>query len=368
MPTQVTPTGHLELHLQQAVDRLRSRVIEMGSLAVKAVRRAAASLMSRDTTEASAVILRDRLIDQLEAEGERLGLELLVRHQPAGRTLRFVHGSLRILREIERVGDCAESVARQALRIGRMDPAPTLPRFDAQAAMATDMLERALSAYRLEDETLARQTIPIEEAADQQRDQLRGELLQRQQAGALSVPAMNSLLTVARRLERVTDQAKNICEEVVFICTGELLRHPHSGAYRILFVDDTHAALGHLAEEVARRAASDRFEFHSAGIRPTVVHPMTREFLQRHGVDTAALASRSLGQVPPPEEHHLVIALTDEARRVFPHGPSKTLCLDWPLPDPSELDDPAARASAYETTWRALEEKLRPLIEAVCRE
>ncbi|MBX3746713.1 MAG: phosphate signaling complex protein PhoU [Verrucomicrobiae bacterium] len=360
------PAGsHLELHLQQAVDRLRAHVSLMGAMAIRAVERAGNALLNRNVTEASAVILRDRLLDQHEADGERLGLEFLVRHQPAGRTLRFVHASLRIVRELERIGDCAESVARQTLRIHRLDPPPELAPFAEQSALAIDMLQRALQAYRDEDESLARQTIPVEDAADQLRDQIRDRLLDRQRAGQLSVPGLTTLLTIARRLERITDQAKNICEEVVFLCTGQLLRHPHADAFRILFVDDTHACLGHLAEAIARRAADDRFVFHSAGMRPGPPDPRTRDFLQRRGVDIRTLTSRSLGQVPSPEEHHLVIALSEVARSVFPLAPSKTLCLDWPTPDPTTLSDSGAGDEGWDTAWRSLEQRLHPLLQAI---
>ncbi len=362
-----TTASHLELHLQQAIDRLRAKVVEMGTGAARAVRRAGAALQARDVNEASAVILRDRLLNQLEGEGERLGLELLVRHQPAGRTLRFVYASFRILRDLERVGDCAGSVARQTLSLMQADHPAILSRFGDQAALATDMLERAIRAYRDEDEALARQTIPIEESADQLREQIRQELLHRQRDGELSVNTLTSLLTVARRLERVTDEARNICEEVVFVCTGTLLRHVMPGTFRILFVDDSNACLGHLAEAVARRAGDSRFTFHSAGMHPVPPDPRTREFLQGKGEDVSALMSRSLGQVPAPEEHDLVVGLSPSSRQIFPLGPSKTLCLHWPMADPSTLPD-AEAGPAMAAAWHELEQRLHPLLEGVRRD
>lgn len=364
----VGSTSHLEFHLQQDMDRLRSRVSELGAMAGRAVSRATAALLDGNLVDAQAVILRDRLIDRLERDGERLGLEMLIRHQPLGRTLRFIHASLRILGELERIGDYAESIARQALRIQRFDPAPSLPRFGEQAAMASDMLTRAIRAYRTEDIQLARETIPIEEAADQLRDVVRNELLERNQAGTFSVSALTTLLTVARRLERVTDQAKSICEEVVFICSGETVRHPRAENLRVLFIDDTNASLGHLAEAVARRHADDRFEFFSAGMRPLPPDPRTRDFLQRKGVNVSNLVSRSLGQVPPPEEQDLIIALAESGQQVFPMSSSRTLCLHWPITDPTTFHDEAASKAAYETAWQTLEQRLTPLIEAVGRD
>jgi hypothetical protein len=72
--------------------------------------------------------------------------------------------------------------------------------------------------------------------------------------------------------------------------------------------------------------------------------------------------------VPSPEEQDLLIALTESAQHAFPISSAKTLCLYWPLVDPTKLDDPATCAAAYETAWQTLEQRLRPLIEAIGRD
>ncbi len=368
-----TLTPHLEHHLQQDLDLLRSKVLELGARVTRAVARSYAALVASDVTDAEAVILRDRLVDRLEAETERLGLEILVRHQPVGRVLRFVHASLRIIRELERVGDCAESIARQTLSLAQMDPPPELPDFGEQAAIASEMMERALRAYRDDDGDLAAATVPMEDTADGLRDRINQELISRQQSGRLGVRGLTVLLTIARRLERVTDQAKHLCEEMLFVTSGQAVRHAHADAFRLLFVDDTHASVGHLAEAIARRHAGEGFSIHSAGLRPSPPDARVREFLQARGIDTAGLTSRSLGQVPAPEEHHLVVALSDAARIVFPMASPRTLCLYWPVNDPTTAVPDAATAASgvqggLEAAWHSLEQRLVPLLEAVRRD
>jgi len=366
--TMASPTSHLELHLQQDLEMFRGRISSLGAATSRAICRSTAALLQLDQTEAQAVILRDRIIDHAESEGERLGLEFLVRHQPAGRNLRFVYASLRILRELERVGDCAESIARQTLTLAHLDPRPELPRFQDQAALAIEMLDRALDAYRTEDENVARSIIPIEEAADRLREQISDELLERQKAGQLSVHALTTLLTVTRRLERVTDQAKHICEEIVFLATGQLARHSHADKLRILFVDDTQAGLGHLALAQAQRHAGDGFLLFTAGLRPSAPSAATLAFLEQKGTAGSTVVSRSLGQVPPPEEYHLLIALTEAARIVFPMTSPRTLCLSWPMVEPTEAKDLAGVERGLNATWHTLEQRLSPLIAAVRKE
>jgi phosphate transport system protein len=359
---------HLEIHLQQDINHLRRQVSELGERAGRAIERSIRALTEANLLDAQAVILRDRFLDRMERDGERIGLEMLVRHQPVGRTLRFVHASLRILGELERIGDYAASIARQVLRVEGLDPKPFSPSFVEQSRLACDMLDRAMRAYRTEDSALARQSIPLEEAGDQLRDRVRDELLARQRAGTINVPRLTALLTVSRRLERVTDQARSICEEVVFLCSGESVRHPHADAIRVLFVDDAQASLGHLAEAVARRHGDERFAFESAGLRPLPPDPRTRAFLAKRGVEVADLVSRSLGQVPPLEEQDLIIALTPSARQVFAMSAGGALCIDWPMEDPSAVEDPRESEAAFERAWTFLEERLRPLIDAVNRE
>jgi phosphate transport system protein len=331
----------------------------------RAIRRSSAAMLNLHPIEAQAVILRDRIIDQAESDGERLGLELLVRHQPAGRNLRFIYASLRILRELERLGDCAESIARQTLTLAQLDPRPELPRFRDQASLAIEMLDRALEAFRAEDEETARAIIPMEEAADRLREQISGELLERQKAGQLSVHALTTLLTVTRRLERITDQAKHICEEVVFLATGQLSRHSHADKLRILFVDDTQAGLGHLARAQAQRHAGDDFLLFTAGLRPTAPAAATLAFLEQKGIAGQAIVSHSLGHVPAPEEYHLLIALTEGARIVFPMTSSRTLCLSWPMVEPTESKDPTDVERGLNAVWHTLEQRLSPLIAAI---
>lgn len=364
-PGMALPASHLELHLQQDLEHLRSRVMQLGTMAARALSRATEALHSLDQIEAQALILRDRLIDQEEGDIERLGLELLVRHQPAGRHLRFLFASLRIVRELERIGDCAESIARQTLALAHSDPRPELPHYRDQAIIASEMLQRCLQAFGTEDDALARQLIPMEDAADQLREQIIADLLARQQTGALSVHSLTTLLTLARRFERITDNAKRICEEIVFLVTGHPARHPHAQCYRVLFVDDCQAGLGHLAERVARRHVGDGFEIHGAGLHPAPPHPATRAFLQAKGFDVAALVSRSLGQVPAPEEFHLIIALTEGARIIFPMSTSRCLCLAWPMLEPTTLQDSEAVARGLETAWCSLEQRLAPLLSAI---
>ena len=108
---------HLEALLQNDIDRIRGKLLEMLALDEQALTRAFQAFLKRDRQLAYSVILRDQDVDALETELDRQCVEFMVRHQPVASHLRFIYSASKIISELERVGDYAESVARQVLLI-----------------------------------------------------------------------------------------------------------------------------------------------------------------------------------------------------------------------------------------------------------
>src|SRR6185436_3099477 len=119
---------HYEESLQRDLDRIRGKVAEMANLAEGA------------RQLASSVILRDQRIDALEKEIDRLCLEFIVRQQPVARHLRFAYVTIKINQEVERIGDYAESIAKQTLKLSNLQCAVPLERFRQIAGMSIPML------------------------------------------------------------------------------------------------------------------------------------------------------------------------------------------------------------------------------------
>lgn len=110
---------HYEETLQRDIDRIRRKLTEMGALAQRALKHCVQALLERNRQLAYSVILRDQRIDELEKEIDRLCLEFIVRQQPVAGTLRFAYSTIKINLELERVGDYAESMARQVIILDR---------------------------------------------------------------------------------------------------------------------------------------------------------------------------------------------------------------------------------------------------------
>jgi len=360
------PASHFEAVLQHDSDQIRAKLLGMLALDEQALTRAFHAFLKRDRQLAYSVILRDQDVDALDTELDRLCLEFIVRHQPAASHLRFVYSASKIVNLLERVGDYAESIARQVLLISSQPYEVPTEKFNEIANLAIPMLHNAVHAFVDKNADLARATMANEPRVNQVRDQLTSELVDWREQGRLPLEALTPLITVARRFERVSDQATNICEQALYFATGQYLRHmPHEG-FRVLFVDQTNGCLSRIAEAVAARMGAKRFTFDSAGVAAGVVEPQTVRFLADKGIDISHQPSKSVDQVPNREQFQVVVALCKEAERVFPQKPSKTLGLQWLVPDPSTVNGtPEEVRTEYEEAYRSLTNHIRDLVQAI---
>src|SRR5436853_2118997 len=176
---------HYEEHLQRDTEWIRGKILAMAHLADRALRDSVEALVEKNLTLAYSVILRDQYIDELEKELDRLCLEFLVRQQPVAGHLRFAYATIKINLELERVGDYAESIARQVLKISALEPQPSYDKFVAIANLSIPMLQQAVQAFVDQKPDLARSTMLIEEEVDLLRNGINAALMEQHQQGKL---------------------------------------------------------------------------------------------------------------------------------------------------------------------------------------
>lgn len=205
----------------QELARLKIDILKMADLVESALQRAVEALANQDTALAQAVIAGDDDIDALEHDIEDRCLQLLALQQPMAVDLRFIGTALKMITDLERMGDHAVNIAKSTLRLaGRpyLKPLIDIPRM---AAEAREMLREAIAAFVEGDIELARKAAERDHRLDQLYGQIFRELLTFMMEDPRTIEQATQLLVVAGRLERVGDHITNLAEWTVYMVTGE---------------------------------------------------------------------------------------------------------------------------------------------------
>jgi protein-tyrosine-phosphatase len=228
------------------------------------------------------------------------------------------------------------------------------------------MLRDAVRAFTEQNAELAKATMVVEEKVDELRNEIDAELLGMRQQERIPLESLTPPMTIARRFERVSDQAKNICEEVLYMCTGEYSKHKGTEVLRVLFVDEHNSCRSQMAEGIANSLEQPRLVFASAGIDPKPIDPATAKYMKEKGIDISRQHSKSVEQIPNLEHYQVIVALAKEAEKVFPAPPTKTVSLEWTVQDPSKVaGSPEQVKAAYDETYQYICEHINDLAEAI---
>lgn len=354
---------HFEQSMQDDIARIGLKIKAMATLGERALRDCLRALQEGNRQLAYTVILRDQRIDEMERELDRLCLEFLIRQQPVGTPLRMAYSTIRINLELERIGDYAESIARQVLKLMAMNVAFPMNRFVEIADLSIPMLRDAVRAFVEQDQNLARSTMKVEEQVDELRSRINAELVEWREQNKIPLEALTPLMTIARRFERVSDQAKEICLEAIYATTGEYRRHEGEEVYRVLFVDEDNGSRSIIAEHIARSLKRSGFEFSSAGVKPTSVEPRTVAFMKDKGFD---VSKHQPGGIHDLENFQIVVTFSKEIQKALPPAPRKTIYFEWQVDDPSGFGGaPEQVRAAYENAFKTLRAHITDLVEAV---
>ena len=360
--------SHLEEKLQQDIDRIRDKVREMADLALRGLEDSVKALTTGDTKLAYTAILRDSRVDDLESMVDSMCVEFIVRHIPVATHLRFVHSVAKIVSVLERVGDYAESINRQAILLSHVQKGFDFAEYEQLAAVAVEMTRQAVRSFLDGDLSLARRTIELDAQANRIHQQIYKKLEAEIPVGSDDLSRLFSLLSVANRYERVADQAVNICEEVFYMLTGEIVKHRSKGDARILFVSSGSSCLAQLAEAVGSTLGGSQFSFASATTGPGSADPDVVEFMARRGVNVAGQIPMTLDSIGNLEHYRVVVAVDREAARAMSSRTFgfRTVVLEWDLEDPSRgLGVEETKAKAYGALFDELLERTTVLIQSL---
>jgi phosphate transport system protein len=197
----------------------------MGGLVEDQIRRVMTALIERDGDLAQEVIDRDAQVNAYDIEVDEKCVELLALHQPTAGDLRFITTAMKIVTDLERIGDQAVNIAQRALELNRepqLKPYIDLPRM---AEKAQRMVKESLDAFVTRDTELARRVCAEDAEVDALKEQIFRELLTFMMEDARTIPRAIRLILISRFLERVADHATNIAEMVIYMVESKIVRH-----------------------------------------------------------------------------------------------------------------------------------------------
>jgi len=213
------------LLLQREIDTLNKLILQLGGQVEENLRQGVQSIRTRNTLQAYAVQDEDQLVDSLEVQVEEECLKLLALYQPVASDLRYIVSVLKINGDLERIGDLSKSLGRHAYTFSKKDTYPVPEPLTVMAALAREMLTKSLNAL-IDRDVNACQCIIHQ---DQQVDTLYGDIYDwLKDSMDQQLPETGARLSIylaAKDLERIADHACNIAEDVIYLVSGEIVRH-----------------------------------------------------------------------------------------------------------------------------------------------
>jgi phosphate transport system protein len=215
----------MQRHFHEELDQLKQTLLAMAALVEDQIRRAMQALVERDDDLARQVIDRDRAVNAYDLEVDEKCVELLALHQPAASDLRFLTTAMKIVTDLERIGDQAVNIAQRARELNlepQLKPYIDLPRM---ADAAQRMVKESLDAFVARDTELARRVCADDAPVDALNHQIFRELLTFMMEDPKTIPRAIRLILIARFIERVADHATNIAEMVIYMVDSKMVRH-----------------------------------------------------------------------------------------------------------------------------------------------
>ena len=218
-------SSHTNKDFEQELRTLRDRLCAMGGRCEQQITRAMEALEERDVAMAKHVIEADQEIDKDEIDCDELAFQILATRQPVASDLRLITMSLKLVTDLERIGDLAAGIAKRAVELNplpRLEPSVDL---NPLAALVQKNLHAALDAFVARNADQATAVIEADRHIDKLNASLFAELLAHVATDPASVTRVLPLTSVCKYLERIGDHVKNLAESVVYMVRATDVRH-----------------------------------------------------------------------------------------------------------------------------------------------
>ena len=343
-----TDMSHLEERLEHDLNNIRDQVANMGASVEQALEASFRALHNADDKLAFTTILSDLPINRQMRRIDQLCHAFIAVHLPSAGHLRLISSVIRANIILERIGDYAVTIAREAVQLGEVPQAGMLTQMEVISAEAVLILSESISAFNSSNAKRARNTIAMAGKLEREMDGVYAELLDGDEHGGGGTRDTMIYLIIFSQLKRVADQAKNLAEETIFIETGET-KAPKT--YRILFLDEDNSCLGPMAELIAAKIFPDIGQYTSAGHHPADgLNPGMVSFMQERGFNLSAMSPRQLDTSRESlAQYHVIVGLHKKVLKTVVKIPFRTSALNWKDVDVPQSDDPGEWENLHKT-------------------
>ena len=206
----------------QELREIEEAVIQMGTLVEEAIARSMQALVGRDQAQAEQVLAGDRAVNDLQRTIRNRCISVIARQAPVAKDLRELSTVQLVINELERMGDHAVGIAKQVFRLEGYAQLATTASLEEMAKLVREQVSGGIQAFVDVNVQLARDLCAKDDEIDHQYKRIFAELLNRMREDTSSVAPATCLLFVAHDLERIGDRVTNICEDVIYMVSGEI--------------------------------------------------------------------------------------------------------------------------------------------------
>lgn len=343
--------SHLEERLQRDLDEIHDALTGQSEKVQIAVKNAIKAVQTCDRELSNSIVLNDHPINRQMRKIDRLCHSFIAVHLPSAGPLRQLSAALRVNIELERIGDYAVTIAREALQMGAPPEGGFAHDFDQLCDQTLLMLDQAISAFNDLNADKARSIMPLVASVEGNLSKIYMELMDCSDNSELK--QRFALFVIFAHLKRVMDQAKNLCEETVFAVTGE---QKAAKVYNILFVSED-SRLSQIAQAVGRKNHSDSTRIMCTGRTIRELDEESAAFLAQHGAAPSSEGACTLESIPADvlAQQHVLISLDQPPESHFDEIPFHCVALTWDL---SESD-----ATSIEEVYRDIALRMKDLVQ-----
>jgi len=210
---------------EQDLEALKERVLAMGGFVEDSIRKSVKALVERDRKMAQEVLDGDAVVNNYDVEIEEECIRFIAIWQPTGSNLRLVTTTIKIITDLERMGDLAVDICERAIELNEEPPLKPYIDIPRMAEAAQKMLKDSLDAFVAHDAELAVRVCGADDFVDNLNQQIFNELLMFMLKDPQNISRAVRLTYITKYLERIADHATNIAEMVVYMVKGKVIRH-----------------------------------------------------------------------------------------------------------------------------------------------